>query len=68
MSFLRLRPASLRRRREWNCQTVAASAAEAILRLPDGALCDGCDPRAEIRAKEPLLFRFQLKKPDGTFP
>jgi hypothetical protein len=37
-------------------------------RLPDGYTMEWLRPAEQMYAKEPLLFRFQLKRPDGTAP
>ena len=37
-------------------------------RLPDGYTMEWLRPAEQMHAKEPLLFRFQLKRPDGTAP
>jgi hypothetical protein len=36
--------------------------------LPDGYTMQWLRPAGRIRAKEPLLFRFELNKPDGSVP
>ncbi len=44
------------------------AAPNATFRLPDGYTMRWLRPASQIRAKEPLLFRFQLNKPDGSVP